>query len=132
MRLSARDQRRPSGQPGDGESPRRRRLRHGRGGRQDDLGGGGGLVPGAASGRTQKTDGTRVTMSGEGTGSGEMQSRIIDVPIESLPFIDEHYIEIAAKPDEVWDALIRAVSHMAEGRRGRPISRALGCEETQA
>ena len=69
-------------------------------------------------------------MSSEGNGSVEMQSRIIDVPIESLPFIDEHYIEIAAKPDEVWDALIRSVSNMAEGRKGRPISKALGCEET--
>ena len=71
-------------------------------------------------------------MAGEGNGLGEMQSRIIDVPIESLPFIDEHDIEIAAKPDEVWDALIRAVSVMGESRKGAPISKALGCEETQA
>ena len=69
-------------------------------------------------------------MGVEGNGSGEMQSRIIDVPIESLPFIDEHYIEIAAKPHEVWDALIRSVSRMAEGRKNAPISKALGCEDT--
>ena len=48
-----------------------------------------------------------------------MPSRIIDVPIESLPFIDEHYIEIAAKPDEVWDALIRAVSVHGREPQGR-------------
>ena len=68
----------------------------------------------------QKANGTRVTMAAEGNGTGEMQSRIIDVPIESLPFIDEHYIEIAAKPDEVWDALIRVVSGMGESRKGAP------------
>ena len=69
-------------------------------------------------------------MDGAGNASGDMNGRIIDVPIESLPFVDEHYIEIAAKPDEVWDALIRSVSRMAEGRKGAPISKALGCEDT--
>jgi hypothetical protein len=71
-------------------------------------------------------------MASDGNGTSNSESRIIDVPIESLPFIDEHFIEIAAKPDEVWDALIRAVSVMGESRKGAPISKALGCEETQA
>jgi hypothetical protein len=71
-------------------------------------------------------------MGSRGNGTGEMQSRIIDVPIESLPFIDEHWIEIAAKPEEVWDALIRSVARMSEGRRGAPVAKALGCEETEA
>ena len=68
----------------------------------------------------------------EGNGLGEMPDRIIDVPIESLPFIDEHYIEIAAKPEEVWDALMRTVSGMGARRRGSYGARALGCEETAA
>jgi hypothetical protein len=70
-------------------------------------------------------------MASEGNGTGEMHSRIIDVPIESLPFIDEHYIEIAAKPGEVWDALMRVVSGMGESRKGAIGSKALGCEETR-
>lgn len=71
-------------------------------------------------------------MTAAGNGSGEMPDRIIDVPIESLPFIDEHYIEIAAKPEEVWDALIRVVSGMGDSRKGAIGSKALGCEETAA
>lgn len=66
-----------------------------------------------------------------GNGNGEMPSRIIDVPIESLPFIDEHWIEIAAKPEEVWDALMHVVSGAGESRSGAPLSKALGCEETE-
>jgi hypothetical protein len=60
----------------------------------------------------------------------EVSNRIIDTPIESLPFIDEHWIEIAATPDEVWNALMSTVRHASEARSGVPISRALGCEET--
>lgn len=71
-------------------------------------------------------------MTSGGNGKPEMPSRIIDVPIESLPFVDEHYIEIAAKPEEVWDALMRVVSGMGDGRSGAPMARALGCEETAA
>ncbi|MEJ7876279.1 MAG: hypothetical protein WKF62_06430, partial [Solirubrobacterales bacterium] len=66
-----------------------------------------------------------------GNGKREMASRIIDVPIEALPFIDEHWIEIAAKPEEVWAALIRVVSGMGEARSGSPFAKALGCEETE-
>lgn len=61
-----------------------------------------------------------------------MPHRIIDVPIESLPFIDEHWIEIAAKPEEVWDALIRTVAGVSEARSGAPMAKALGCEEIVA
>jgi hypothetical protein len=61
-----------------------------------------------------------------------MAQRLIDVPLETLPFIDEHYIEIAASPDMVWDALIRVLDGVSEGRSGRPISRALGCAQTEA
>ncbi len=69
--------------------------------------------------------------SGENGANGTPE-RIIDVPIESLPFIDEHYIEIAAKPDEVWDALMSVVSGLGERRRGEYGAKALGCEETEA
>ena len=45
-----------------------------------------------------------------------MQHPIIDVPIESLPFVDEHFIEIAATPEQVWDALIKVVEGFGDGR----------------
>jgi hypothetical protein len=60
-----------------------------------------------------------------------LPDRIIDIPIESLPFVDEHFIEIAATPDQVWDALIRVVGGMG-GRSRAPLSRALGCAHTAA
>jgi hypothetical protein len=59
-----------------------------------------------------------------------MPHRIIDVPIESLPYVDEHFIEIAASPEQVWDALIEVVAGVGEGRSSAPISRALGCAHT--
>lgn len=60
-----------------------------------------------------------------------MPHRIIDVPIESLPFVDEHYIEIAATPDQVWDALVRGLGGASRGRTAAPASRALGCAQTE-
>ena len=60
-----------------------------------------------------------------------MPHRLIDVPLESLPFVDEHYIEIAATPELVWDALISVLGGASEGRSGAPISRALGCAQTE-
>jgi hypothetical protein len=60
-----------------------------------------------------------------------MPHRIIDVPIESLPFVDEHVVEIAASPDLVWDALIRVLGGVSDGRSSAPVSRALGCAQTE-
>jgi hypothetical protein len=61
-----------------------------------------------------------------------MPHRIVDVPLESLPFVDEHYIEIAASPDQVWDALIHVMKGTGAGRAGAPLARALGCAHTDA
>jgi hypothetical protein len=58
--------------------------------------------------------------------------RLIDVPIESLPFVDEHFIEISASPDAVWDALVVRLRGVAEGRTGRRIASGLGCRQTEA
>lgn len=60
-----------------------------------------------------------------------MPERLIDVPIESLPFVDEHFIEIAARPDAVWDALVVQLRGIAEGRSGRRMARRLGCTQTE-
>jgi hypothetical protein len=56
---------------------------------------------------------------------------IIDVPIESLPFVDEHFIEVAATPEQVWDALLGVVEGMGEGRSAPSLSRALGCAQNE-
>jgi len=63
--------------------------------------------------------------------SGDPDSgRLIDVPIESLPFVDEQSIEIAATPDEAWAALVAVVGGFTAGPGGPVVARALGCEET--
>jgi len=61
-----------------------------------------------------------------------MRHPIVDVPIESLPFVDEHYIEIAASPDQVWDALLKVVGGVGRGRSSGPLAHALGCAQTEA
>jgi hypothetical protein len=61
-----------------------------------------------------------------------MPHRLIDVPIESLPFVDEHFVEIAASPEQVWEALVRVMRGYGEGRTAPPVSRALGCTQTEA
>jgi hypothetical protein len=54
--------------------------------------------------------------------------RVIDYPIESLPYVDEHSIVIAATVDEVWEALVATAG---TGRIAAPVARALGCEQTE-
>jgi hypothetical protein len=53
--------------------------------------------------------------------------RLIDVPIESLPFVDERSIAIVASPDEVWEATLATVSEAAANRPGPRLARLLGC-----
>ena len=61
-----------------------------------------------------------------------MPERLIDVPLESLPFVDEHFIEISAPPDIVWDSLLVQVAGVAQGRTGGRFARRLGCRHTEA
>jgi hypothetical protein len=56
-----------------------------------------------------------------------MSQRLIDVPLESLPHIDEHSIYIAASPNQVWEALITTVSGTGRSRIGAPLARRLQC-----
>jgi hypothetical protein len=60
-----------------------------------------------------------------------MATRLIDVPIESLPFVDEHSVTVAAPPDAVWRALLSVVGGATRGRAATPIARTLGCAQTQ-
>ncbi|HEX2128545.1 MAG TPA: hypothetical protein VHF58_04960 [Solirubrobacterales bacterium] len=59
-----------------------------------------------------------------------MSRRVVDLPLESLPFVDEHSIVIAASPDQVWDALLETVGDFTGDRGGSRIAGALGCEQT--
>jgi hypothetical protein len=56
-----------------------------------------------------------------------MPQRLIDVPLESLPHIDEHSIYIAASPDRVWEALVATVAGSGRSRIGPPLARGLHC-----
>lgn len=56
-----------------------------------------------------------------------MSERVVDLPLESLPFIDQHSIVIAATADQAWEALVAVVSASAVAG---PVARALGCEQT--
>ena len=47
----------------------------------------------------------------------------------SLPFIDEHRLDVAAPPSRVWAALIRVVSRLADGGI---LARILGCDPLHA
>jgi hypothetical protein len=56
-----------------------------------------------------------------------VNDRVVDLPLESLPFVDEHSVVVASTPDEVWTALVETVSG---SKRAGPVARALGCEQT--
>ncbi|HEY8466796.1 MAG TPA: hypothetical protein VIL04_08325 [Solirubrobacterales bacterium] len=59
-----------------------------------------------------------------------MPERLVDIPIESLPFVDEYYLDIAATTEDVWEALLATMRGYARGS-ARPIARALGCAQTE-
>jgi len=60
-----------------------------------------------------------------------MPDRIIDVPLESLPFIDEHFIEIAARPETVWNAMVREVADVGARSSWTRAAKRLGCVHTE-
>jgi hypothetical protein len=56
-----------------------------------------------------------------------MPQRLIDVPIESLPFVDEHSTTIAATQDAVWAALLEVSGALGSGSGSSRVARALRC-----
>lgn len=56
-----------------------------------------------------------------------MPQRLIDVPIESLPHIDERLVEIEATTQEIWRALVETVDEAGGGWAARRTAAALGC-----
>ncbi len=60
-----------------------------------------------------------------------MPERLIDVPLESLPYVDEHSTAIASSPEGVWEALVDVMVETTTGRISSRVARALGCFYTE-
>jgi hypothetical protein len=60
-----------------------------------------------------------------------MPVELIDVPIESLPYVDSHSVSIAAPADVVWRSLLDVVCGITAGRAKGPVTRVLGCAQTE-
>jgi SnoaL-like domain len=58
--------------------------------------------------------------------------RALDVPVDSLPSVDEHGTEIAADPDQVWEALAATLPRVFDTRRTARFARVLGDAFTEA
>jgi hypothetical protein len=56
----------------------------------------------------------------------------IDVPVDSLPPVDEHGVEIAADPDQVWEALAATLPRILSTRRSYRFAKLLGDAFTDA
>lgn len=50
----------------------------------------------------------------------------------SLPYIDEHFAEIAASPEVVWEALLRVVDGSFGSAPTGRVARLLGCADVSA
>jgi hypothetical protein len=57
--------------------------------------------------------------------------RAIDVPIEELPTVDEHSIEVGACQQDTWESIIPVLRRAFSGPLAQRIARMLGCAETQ-
>lgn len=56
-----------------------------------------------------------------------MPERLIDIPLESLPYVDEHATFVDASPEQTWDALIVVVAAQGRSQVGHRVAHALGC-----
>ncbi|MFN2611972.1 MAG: hypothetical protein ABR536_01225, partial [Solirubrobacterales bacterium] len=65
-----------------------------------------------------------------GMETGEAQ-RAIEVPIQSLPPVNEISVEIAADTVRTWEALIATMPRLFDTRRARRLSPMLGCAQTE-
>ncbi|MEO7197300.1 MAG: hypothetical protein ABIZ50_02400 [Solirubrobacterales bacterium] len=64
--------------------------------------------------------------------TSERKPRTIDVPLEQLPPIDEHYIEIEAPAEVAWAALFPAIEAAFATPFARRFSQRVGALETEA
>jgi hypothetical protein len=54
------------------------------------------------------------------------------LPRVDLPFIDEHAVEVAAPPDDVWEAIRQTASRSFGGQPAELFARVLGAAETHS
>ena len=62
----------------------------------------------------------------------EHQTPTIEVPIDSLPQVDEHSVEVAASSDRTWEALVETLPRAFGTRISRRGAGLLGCAHRQA
>jgi SnoaL-like protein len=60
------------------------------------------------------------------------EQRAIEVPIDSLPLVDEHGLEIGAGVDRAWEALVATLPRAFDSRLARRGARILGCAYVEA
>lgn len=58
--------------------------------------------------------------------------RTIEVPIDSLPRVDEHSIEVAAGSDRTWEALVATLPRTLGTWWAHRVARVLGCTDPEA
>lgn len=56
-----------------------------------------------------------------------MAERLIDVPLESLPYVDEHGTDVDATAERAWEALLSYFGGAGANRLAGPIATGLGC-----
>ncbi len=61
-----------------------------------------------------------------------MQHQALEVPLQDLPPIDEHSIEIDAPADAAWAALFPTLNQAFDGKLGQRMARALDCRDEVA
>ena len=61
-----------------------------------------------------------------------MPERLIDLPLESLPFIDEHSTLVGAPAEPTWEALTATVRDAEGARLRRAFARGLDCLPLEA
>ncbi len=57
-----------------------------------------------------------------------MPGRLIDIPLESLPYIDEHGAEVSASAERTWAALLAYIGGTGGHLLAGLAARGLGCE----
>jgi hypothetical protein len=54
--------------------------------------------------------------------------RLVDVPIESLPFVDEHSISVDSTSEQAWDGIVHVLgTGFSSGLFGRTVAGRLDC-----
>ena len=54
------------------------------------------------------------------------------MPLESLPYVDEHFVDVAATAERTWEALVAWIGATGRNRRRPLLARRLGCVPSEA